>query len=101
MIPHKDIRPPRNFFNHFSAANVYYKPFGEILEDSSCRFQISCTVGSIIAIYIGKYDKILEDPKDKSMINIDENDTQSDIDNKVVNSSNEDREDKWDSIKVK
>ncbi len=56
-------------FAHFSAANIYYKPFGELLEGPPFALQI--TTGSVIVIHYGKYDKLLEGSEDQLMFDND------------------------------
>lgn len=50
--------------------------------------QIFCAIRSVFAIYFGKYGELLETFEDKSMINIGEDDTSSDIDIKEAKSNN-------------
>ena len=55
----------------FSAANVHYGHFGELLEGFSPYSQISCIFESIITSHYGKYNKLVEGLEDKFKVDAD------------------------------
>lgn len=88
---------PEISFACFSAANVNYGPFGELLEGPPPRSQISYNSWSVIVTHYGQYGKLLEGPEDKPMVDVDEiavdageDDTSEDDDNEAANGNGED-----------